>query len=661
MPAGANTPGNTTQSLLQSRAFGAHARMRCPSAYLPGDYYIMVYRDPPLFIRVTVPLRRSIPFFIALVILVLFFTITARSDPQELDLWTIEHFQLARQAYQKNDLDVAAKEYRLVLSRNPKFAEGYLNLGIVYHQQKKYRESVTTLQTAIALKPDMLGAQVFLGIGEYMIQEFKGALVPLKKALELNPKERQAGIYLGLTFIALEKPEKAIRQLRKTARHFPEDLELSYHLGEAYTEAMRQSSLLLQQTGSKSALYFWAAAISAEQKDELLHAIEWYLKALAYDPNISELYLRVGLALKKSGMPELAAAALQRFGKLNPARDLGSLNPDRFGAARFRNDPAFLEYKRKFERLWEALPAIRVEVSMANVADELVNKALAKTLAVPKRSNIEAGLLLYSKGDYRAAAEKIRGSMGQDPKDWVSAYVLTRAYLLASDYESAQDILQELLLPYLDLPSVALLRVEISSQLALKYFGLVSSKQPDSFRARTLRAKYYAASNQTEGAIREYQEILKLAPETLGIHLALGNLYSDKFDWVSAIDAYRSELALSPENGLALSQLGHVYVENRDVDRAIEVLERLLQTHTTDAQAYADLGNAWRMKEDSMKAIGAYERALSLDGTLYDLHYRLFQLYKKAGDGNRAQMHLSKFKEGESEKRKKKTRSISGS
>src|SRR2546426_309920 len=126
----------------------------------------MVCRQTPFFIQVTPPLRRSLPFSIALAFLVLFSTTTVRSEPQELDPWTTEHFQLARKADQKNDLDVAVKEYRLVLARNPKFAEGYLNLGIVYYRQKNYRESVKTMQTAISLKPDMLGAQVFLGIGK---------------------------------------------------------------------------------------------------------------------------------------------------------------------------------------------------------------------------------------------------------------------------------------------------------------------------------------------------------------------------------------------------------------------------------------------------------------------------------------------------------------
>ena len=592
------------------------------------------------------------PFSVTLLLLLPFLATTFRAESKELDAWTVEHFQLARQAHQTNDLDVAAKEYQLVLSRNPKFAEGYLNLGIVYHQQKNYRESVKTLQTAISLKPDMLSALVFLGIGRYLIQDFKGALVPLQKALGLNPKERQAGIYLGSTFIALENPEKAIHQLRRTARHFPEDQELSYHLGEAYTEAMRQSSLLLQQAGSKSSLYFWAAAISAEQRDAPLQAIEWYLKALAYDPNISELYLRLGIALKKSGLPDLAAEALRIFVQLNPSRDLGSLNLDGVGEAHLSNDPAFLEHKKTFERLWQALPGIRVEASVPNVADAFVNQALRKELNRTRNSNFRKSIGLYLKGDYRLAAQELKERTQTSVDEWASAYVLARSYLLGDDQNAAQEVLAARLSSYFHFPSIALLRLEINSQLALKCFDQVIAKQPESFRARILRAKYYAASNQPTDAIAEYQEILNLSPDRTGIHLGIGQLQSDRLDWPAAIQSFQAELALNPDNALALAHLGHAYTMNRDADKAIEVLRTLLKTHPTDGEAYLDLGKVLAMNGETRRAIKAFEQALLYGGGDYSVHYRLFQLYNKVGEKDLAQMHLTKFKEEEAKKRK---------
>src|ERR1700674_239083 len=86
----------------------------------------------------------------------------------DLDPWTIDHFQQAMEAQKARQYDRAVEQYRQVLSKNPKFAEAYLNLGIVYQLQYRYPESISVFREALALKPDMLSADVLLGISYYM-------------------------------------------------------------------------------------------------------------------------------------------------------------------------------------------------------------------------------------------------------------------------------------------------------------------------------------------------------------------------------------------------------------------------------------------------------------------------------------------------------------
>src|SRR5262245_48169392 len=114
------------------------------------------------------------------------------AQEQNLDAWTVEQFRLAQDAQRKNQLDEAANEYQLVISRNPRFAAAYLNLGIVEHQQRKYSEAVKALRTAASLNPRLLGAQLFLGIDEYLTEDFRDAREHLTKALQLSPTDRQA-------------------------------------------------------------------------------------------------------------------------------------------------------------------------------------------------------------------------------------------------------------------------------------------------------------------------------------------------------------------------------------------------------------------------------------------------------------------------------------
>ncbi|PYV42281.1 MAG: hypothetical protein DMG06_14560 [Acidobacteria bacterium] len=585
-------------------------------------------------------------------------TSVAQEQNSDIDSWTVEHFRLATEAHRQNNFDVAEREYHRVLSRKPKFAEVYQNLGILYHQQRRFREAAQRLQTAVSLKPDLLEAQVFLGIDRYMIQDFKGAIGPLERVLRSTPSERQAGLYVALTYLALDQPEKAARQLRKTAQYFPEDAEIAYHHGEAYLEAVRQRMALLHQAGNGSALSHWALAISAEQKGDRVGTILEYLKALVIEPNTAELYWRLAIALHKADVSELAAAAQERYALLNPHWDRATSTLNGIPRDPSGNEALISEHKDSFQRLWESLPAVKPGGAWPAVADEFVNRTLRKRLASSDGSDMETAVKLYLKGDYRGAAEKIKGRFTPRPEDWALAYLQSRAYFLASDYDAAEEVLEGQLHPYLTLPSVALLKVEIESQLALRYFGLVVAKEPNSYRAKLLLAKSLGASGRTKEAISAYQEVLKQVPDRLGIHLAIGQLYEDQLNWVAAIEELKAELGLAPDNALALAHLGHAYTESQDSDQAIQTLSNLLETHPDDGRAYADLGRAWAMKENISKAIQAFERALLCDDTQHNLHYRLFQLYSKMGDDVRAKTHLAAFKVGEADKQQRQRKAM---
>jgi tetratricopeptide (TPR) repeat protein len=84
------------------------------------------------------------------------FLLITTAFAQQLDDWTVSHFERATQAQQANDLQTAETEYRLIIARNPRFAGAYLNLGIVYHQEKKYSDAVKVLKTAVQLDPHVL-------------------------------------------------------------------------------------------------------------------------------------------------------------------------------------------------------------------------------------------------------------------------------------------------------------------------------------------------------------------------------------------------------------------------------------------------------------------------------------------------------------------------
>jgi tetratricopeptide (TPR) repeat protein len=147
-----------------------------------------------------------------------FSLLIASAFAQQLDEWTVSHFDRAMRAQQANDLQTTENEYRLITTRDTRFAGAFLNLGIVFHQQKRYADAVSVLKTTVRLDPQVLTSQLFLGIDEYLTQDFKDAHDHLRKALAADPKDRQAGLYLGFDYLAQNQPFHAIEVLRQTAK-----------------------------------------------------------------------------------------------------------------------------------------------------------------------------------------------------------------------------------------------------------------------------------------------------------------------------------------------------------------------------------------------------------------------------------------------------------
>lgn len=567
----------------------------------------------------------------------------AAAFAQQLDDWTVSHFERATQAQRANDLPTAETEYRLIISRNPRFAGAYLNLGIVYHQQKKYGDAVKVLKTAVQLDPRALGSQLFLGIDEYLTQDYKAAREHLQKALAADPKDRQAGLYLGFDYQALDQPFQAVQILRQTSQQDTGDAEVLYHLGEAHLQAAQQGIAQLNKLGDQSALSFWSLAIAAKQKKDAVGMLEDCMKALALDPNIAELYWEIAIELQGK-MPAIASAASARYQLLNP--DYGHTPGGDIETADAEIDEA---NQRSLDHLWHRIPDIHPDTAAPAIADTFVNQALAKRAKLPGETRLKTALGLYAQGKYQEAAKSLAGG---GVSDWSLAYLAALSYERAGNHEEAERIFAARLLPYMTVPSVSFLAIRIESPMALKCLEDVLDAQPDSYTAKLLLGKYHAAAKQDELAMTDYQEALKRAPNQAGIHLAIGELYASQLKWPQAIEEYRAELARDPTSAVTLTELGHALTETHDANDASQVLQQALRANPGNSPVYVDMGKVCEMQGESDKAIQAYESALHYDPSQLNLHYKLSRLYQKQGQTEKAQKEMATFRAGEAQQQK---------
>jgi tetratricopeptide (TPR) repeat protein len=568
---------------------------------------------------------------------------SAGSEPElQLDDWTITHFQQAREAEKNSQFQKAAEEYRLVVSRNPNFAEAWLNLGIVYQRQSDYAEATKVFRRALALKPKMISAQVLLGMSLCLTQDYRAALKPLGDALAQDAKERQAGIYRALALSGLEQPEAAAQQLRRTLAYYPDDPEILYQLGEAYMEGIRQSGELIYRSGRDSALYEWAMAVSAEAKGGDHAAIQRYFSALQVDPLIPQIYARLVVLLRGVGMEDLAGEVEQRFRRLNPPRPfLEQIRREQSSAS--GAFAATADDRKSYLSFWQKVPQANAPADLPLIANSDVNKIVKDQLASGHSQAIHTAVHSFQSCDIQSAVAALRTNNQQSNPIWLGAYLLTRCYLLQANTDAAESVLEAMPASAFQVPSVALLKLEVQSDLAGRSYAALLQSHPDSYQARMLKARTLGAENHVDDAVREYRSILEERPGLPQVHLAIAQLYVDETNWANAIEELRQELALTPNNSLAMALLGRAYVQTGNEGQAVPLLRQVVSRYPEDAYALGDLGKALAARGQTKEAIEKLEAALSFDPSLYRLHYRLSELYRQTGRPDLARKHLVTF------------------
>jgi protein O-mannosyl-transferase len=119
-----------------------------------------------------------------------------------------------------------------------------------------------------------------------------------------------------------------------------------------------------------------------------------------------------------------------------------------------------------------------------------------------------------------------------------------------------------------------------------------------------------AKNGQTEGAIGQYREALKIKPDDAEIHSNLGLALFQAGQMEEAIGQYHQALALAPENAPARNYLGFALFTKGKTEEAIAQYLKALESAPENAEARNNLGFALFAQGKTDEAIAQYRLAL---------------------------------------------------
>ena len=132
------------------------------------------------------------------------------------------HYLLGKAFYEEHDFPDALSEYALVRRLNPRFAESYLNMGIIYAKQGNQAEAIGNFATALSLKPGSAEVHYNFAVALQSQGNLAGAIDHYREVLANDAENIGAHYNLGVALMGLKRWDEAMGEFSEILRLKPE-------------------------------------------------------------------------------------------------------------------------------------------------------------------------------------------------------------------------------------------------------------------------------------------------------------------------------------------------------------------------------------------------------------------------------------------------------
>lgn len=213
--------------------------------------------------------------------------------------------------------------------------------------------------------------------------------------------------------------------------------------------------------------------------------------------------------------------------------------------------------------------------------------------------------------------------------------VIARAYLVRGEYAQAYDQLRRAsrtspqnidVLYYLGIAAGRLAEMELQR---------LAQVAPDSARVHQIRAESLEMQQRPHEAAAAYEAAVARQPELIDALLGLAKLRRTALRCTEAIALYRKAEALRPTFEGAFGLGVCLQYEQQD-QLAAEQFQKATVRDPADALAWKELGMAEMKRGRMPRAIAHLQRAIKLQPDMHGAYYALGQIYRAAGDLEKA-------------------------
>ena len=204
--------------------------------------------------------------------------------------------------------------------------------------------------------------------------------------------------------------------------------------------------------------------------------------------------------------------------------------------------------------------------------------------------------LLDDQGQASEAIDEYKKALELDPNNSLIISEMAQSYLRNNRLREATDTATKAIA--IDPDNIE--AHKLLTTIYLQAIGRANAHQPPS--AETIN-----------GAIHEFEEIIRIDPTERQSFLMLGRLYQIKGDRDKAKEIYQKFLGVEPGSEEGATALAKLHMEAGNYKEAAELLEAFVKQRPDSDTALQTLGEAYSEMQEYAKAAEAYRRAGELD------------------------------------------------
>jgi tetratricopeptide (TPR) repeat protein len=205
----------------------------------------------------------------------------------------LEHYNNGTKAFDKEDLDEAAKEFQLCIQEDESFIDGYLKLADVLIEKKDFADAMKTLKKAVVI--DKHHAEIFYLLGVIYCENGKkdSAVSAFDKGVEAEPDNVHMIINMGNSCLDKNWVEEALHFFNMAKSKNPEYIHVYNRIGIAlsragkFEEAEKEYDRAMEIDPTDAGVRFNIGMMWTRRKDNG-KAADFFKKAVALDPTLDE-------------------------------------------------------------------------------------------------------------------------------------------------------------------------------------------------------------------------------------------------------------------------------------------------------------------------------------------------------------------------------------